>query len=155
MTSDWTKLKETDFMTAVDHCHDIGMETQKVYIDGSATKVGASAYAGWGLWTPGNLNLNENGALTGLDQGSDRAEVRALVAALEKSPSSIGVITDNQYVRDTANYIKAGGLVRKGKHSDLWWNIIADHILKLKHIRWVKAHLKAEKTLEHCISQDN
>eukprot|EP00972_Heterocapsa_arctica_P077981 11498842-Heterocapsa_arctica.AAC.1 len=147
MTSDLTKLKETDCMKAVDHCHNIVVETQKVYIDGSATYVGASAYAGWGLWTPGNPNFNDNGALKGLDQGSDRAEVRALVAAQEKSPGSIEVITDNQYVRDTASYIKSGGLVRKSKRCDLW-NRVAAHIHKLKHIRRVKAHLKADKAIE-------
>eukprot|EP00972_Heterocapsa_arctica_P044948 6633563-Heterocapsa_arctica.AAC.1 len=63
-----------------------GAETaQKVYIDGSATKIRASAYAGWGMWSPDNPNFKENDALKGKDQGSGRAEVRALVAALEKS----------------------------------------------------------------------
>eukprot|EP00972_Heterocapsa_arctica_P005708 843766-Heterocapsa_arctica.AAC.1 len=55
---------------------------KKVYIDGSATKIGASAYAGWGMWSPDTPNFKDNGALIGRDQGSDRAEVRALVAAL-------------------------------------------------------------------------
>eukprot|EP00972_Heterocapsa_arctica_P031131 4582231-Heterocapsa_arctica.AAC.1 len=56
------------------------------YIDGSATTIGASAYA-----------------------GSDRAEVRALLAALEKPIGKLEVITDNQYVRDTAKYLLSGG----------------------------------------------
>eukprot|EP00972_Heterocapsa_arctica_P009879 1452783-Heterocapsa_arctica.AAC.1 len=47
---------------------------QKVYIDGSATKIGASAYAGWGMWSPDNPNYKDNDALKGKDQGSDRAE---------------------------------------------------------------------------------
>eukprot|EP00972_Heterocapsa_arctica_P001985 285476-Heterocapsa_arctica.AAC.1 len=46
----------------------------KVYVDGSAIKIGASAYAGWGMWSPDNANLKENGPLKGKDQGSDRAE---------------------------------------------------------------------------------
>eukprot|EP00972_Heterocapsa_arctica_P101039 14892223-Heterocapsa_arctica.AAC.1 len=55
----------------------IGTETaQKVYTDGSATKIGASAYAGWGMWPPDNPNYTETDALRGKDQGSDRAEVR-------------------------------------------------------------------------------
>eukprot|EP00972_Heterocapsa_arctica_P030742 4525456-Heterocapsa_arctica.AAC.1 len=58
---------------------------KKVYTDGSAIKIGASAYAGWGMWSPDNVNFKQNGALIGREQGSDRAEVRALVAALEHS----------------------------------------------------------------------
>eukprot|EP00972_Heterocapsa_arctica_P098718 14567871-Heterocapsa_arctica.AAC.1 len=66
-------------------------------------KIGPSAYAGWGTWSPDNATFKEGGALIGGDQGSDRAEVRALVAALEQSIGGIEVITDNQYVRDEAN----------------------------------------------------
>eukprot|EP00972_Heterocapsa_arctica_P024725 3646445-Heterocapsa_arctica.AAC.1 len=62
------------------------------------------------MWSPDNPNFKENDALKGKDQGSDRAEVRALVAALEKSIGKIEVITDNQYVRDTANGLLTGGL---------------------------------------------
>eukprot|EP00972_Heterocapsa_arctica_P076787 11325124-Heterocapsa_arctica.AAC.1 len=51
----------------------------KVYIDGSATKIGASAYAGWGMWSPDNPNFKENDALKGKDQGSDRAEVARFI----------------------------------------------------------------------------
>eukprot|EP00972_Heterocapsa_arctica_P033097 4868821-Heterocapsa_arctica.AAC.1 len=49
-------------------------KADKVYIDGSATKFGASAYAGWGMWSPDNANFKTNGPLKGKDQGSDRAE---------------------------------------------------------------------------------
>eukprot|EP00972_Heterocapsa_arctica_P073749 10888239-Heterocapsa_arctica.AAC.1 len=75
------------------------------------------------------------------EQGLDRAEVRALVAALSNTEEHIEVITDNQYVRDTAQYLAAGGTVHQGKHSDLW-NRINNQIAKLGHIRWVKAHFK-------------
>eukprot|EP00972_Heterocapsa_arctica_P042511 6265705-Heterocapsa_arctica.AAC.1 len=86
-------------------------------------------------------HFKEHGPLTGRDQGSDRAEVIALVAALEKTTSCIEVITDNQYVRDTAKYLLAGGHVLKGEHSDLWQRV-RDRIEKFIRIRWVKAHLK-------------
>eukprot|EP00972_Heterocapsa_arctica_P016423 2423347-Heterocapsa_arctica.AAC.1 len=56
----------------------------------------------------------------GKEQGPDRAEVRVLVAALEKPEEIIEVIIDNQYARDTAQYLAAGGAVHKGKHSHLW-----------------------------------
>eukprot|EP00972_Heterocapsa_arctica_P045903 6774735-Heterocapsa_arctica.AAC.1 len=65
-----------------------------------------------------NQSFNGNGPLKGEQQSSDNAEVRALVAALETSEQDIEVITDNQYVRDTAQYLAAGGTVHKGKPSD-------------------------------------
>eukprot|EP00972_Heterocapsa_arctica_P010784 1581608-Heterocapsa_arctica.AAC.1 len=127
-----------------DICHPCKGTARKVYIDGSSYKIGASSYSGWGIWSPDEDNFNEHGPLKGKRQCSDRAEVRALVAALEKAENQIEVITDNQYVRDTAQYIAAGGTVHKGKHSDLWHRIkCLNH--KLGHIRWVKAHLKQEK----------
>eukprot|EP00972_Heterocapsa_arctica_P114830 16444577-Heterocapsa_arctica.AAC.1 len=120
ITKEYTALPNTPYMMAEDTAQDSTERAQKVYIDGSATKIGASAYAGWGIWSPDNVNFKENGALKGKDQGSDRAEVRALIAALEKSIGRIEVITDNQYVRDTAKDLLTGGTVSKGKHSDLW-----------------------------------
>eukprot|EP00972_Heterocapsa_arctica_P089634 13218854-Heterocapsa_arctica.AAC.1 len=72
---------------------------------------------------PDKPNVKENGQLKGRDQGSDRAEVRALVAALEKTTR---------------------GVVHKGKHSDLWKRI-KEKLDKRISIRWVKAHLKVEK----------
>eukprot|EP00972_Heterocapsa_arctica_P051692 7606093-Heterocapsa_arctica.AAC.1 len=53
----------------------------------------------------------------------------------------IDIITDNQYVRDTAQYPETGGTVHKGEHFDLWTRI-KRQIRKMKSIRWVKAHLK-------------
>eukprot|EP00972_Heterocapsa_arctica_P046054 6793959-Heterocapsa_arctica.AAC.1 len=61
-------MKDTDI------CQACAEHAKKVYIDGSSTKIGASAYAGWGMWSPDNANFKENGALIGRDQGSDRAE---------------------------------------------------------------------------------
>eukprot|EP00972_Heterocapsa_arctica_P088575 13060352-Heterocapsa_arctica.AAC.1 len=43
-----TALPETDYMRAEDTRLDSMEKADKVYIDGSATKIGASAYAGWG-----------------------------------------------------------------------------------------------------------
>eukprot|EP00972_Heterocapsa_arctica_P005539 818418-Heterocapsa_arctica.AAC.1 len=76
ITKEWTALKDYEYMNEQD-------------IDGSTANIGASAYAGWGMWSPDNPNVQENGPLKGRDQGSDRAEVRALVAALEKTTSCI------------------------------------------------------------------
>jgi ribonuclease HI len=141
ITKDYTTLPETEYMKAEDISLDSTQKTQKVYIDGSATKIGASAYAGWGFWSPDNEQFKENGPLKGKYQGSDRAEVRALLAALEKTIGRIEVITDNMYVRDTTNGLLTGDIVHKGKNSDLWSRIY-DHMDKIVSIRWVKAHLK-------------
>eukprot|EP00972_Heterocapsa_arctica_P010176 1493357-Heterocapsa_arctica.AAC.1 len=97
-----------------------------------------------GTLDPDVLNVIECGPLLGEEQRSDRAEVRALVASLGKSENVIEVIMDNQYVRDAAQYLAAGGMVHKGKQSDLWCRIKL-HIRKLGQTRWVNAHLEEEK----------
>eukprot|EP00972_Heterocapsa_arctica_P056815 8386754-Heterocapsa_arctica.AAC.1 len=61
------------------------------------------------MWSPDDHSFNENGPLKGENQSWDRAEVRSLVATLEKTESDIDIITDNQYVRDTAQYLETGG----------------------------------------------
>eukprot|EP00972_Heterocapsa_arctica_P024706 3643653-Heterocapsa_arctica.AAC.1 len=66
-----------------------------------------------GDWTPDDQSFNEHIVLIGKEQGSDRAEVRALVAALEKTEQVIEVTTYNQYVKDTTQYLAAGGTVHK------------------------------------------
>eukprot|EP00972_Heterocapsa_arctica_P035634 5242817-Heterocapsa_arctica.AAC.1 len=96
-------------MKAEEICHECKGMVKTVFIDGSSYNIGNSNYSGWGLWSPDDNNVNENGPLTGNNQSSDRAEVRALVAALEKSEGTVDVVTDNQYVRDTAQYLKSGG----------------------------------------------
>eukprot|EP00972_Heterocapsa_arctica_P080497 11861594-Heterocapsa_arctica.AAC.1 len=130
-------------MLDVDLCHECNGTAKTVYIDGSSYKIGNSNYSGWGIWSPDDVEFRENGPLKRRNQSSDRAEVRALVAALEKTKTRIDIITDNQYVRDTAHYLESGGNVHKGKHCDLWTRI-KQHIHKMKSIRWVKAHLKKE-----------
>eukprot|EP00972_Heterocapsa_arctica_P102009 15030499-Heterocapsa_arctica.AAC.1 len=84
-------------MLAEDTCHIPNGTSKKVYIDGSSYKIGASNYSGWGIWSPDQMSFNEHGPLKGNNQSSDRAEVRALVAALEKQATeeTIEVITDN------------------------------------------------------------
>eukprot|EP00972_Heterocapsa_arctica_P047372 6987448-Heterocapsa_arctica.AAC.1 len=84
-------------MKTEDQCHECKGKAKSVYIDGSSYKVGASNYSGWGLWSPDDQSFNEKGPLKGGSQSSDRAEVRALVAALEKADGKIDIITDNQY----------------------------------------------------------
>eukprot|EP00972_Heterocapsa_arctica_P069790 10310430-Heterocapsa_arctica.AAC.1 len=93
-------------MKPEDQCHECKGKAQSVFIDGSSYKIGASICSGWGLWSPDDQSFHENGPLKGTSQSSDRA---ALVAALEKAEEETYITTDNQYVRDTAQYIAAGG----------------------------------------------
>eukprot|EP00972_Heterocapsa_arctica_P115760 16449574-Heterocapsa_arctica.AAC.1 len=78
ITKDCTALPETEYKREIDISQPCTEYAKKMYIDGSATTIGASAYAGWGMWSPDNANFKDNGALKGRDQGSDRAEVGAL-----------------------------------------------------------------------------
>jgi ribonuclease HI len=143
VTNEWTTLPDSKHMLDIDLCHECNGTAKTVFIDGSSYKIGNSNYSGWGLWSPDDVDFRDNGPLKGKNQSSDRAEVRALVAALEKTKGEIDIITDNQYVRNTAQYLESGGAVHKGKHCDLWTRI-KQHIHKMKSIRWVKAHLKKE-----------
>ena len=58
------------------------------------------------------------GLLRGGQQSSDRGEVGALVAAVGAAGGQVEVVTDNMYVEDKAESIKAGGEVN-GAHCDL------------------------------------
>eukprot|EP00972_Heterocapsa_arctica_P034829 5127559-Heterocapsa_arctica.AAC.1 len=48
ITTYFTALPETEYMKADDISLNCTEKADKVYIVGSATKIGASAYAGWG-----------------------------------------------------------------------------------------------------------
>eukprot|EP00972_Heterocapsa_arctica_P042555 6272352-Heterocapsa_arctica.AAC.1 len=49
ITKEYTTLPKTAYMEAEDKEHNSTEKAHKVYIDGSATKNGTSAYAGWGM----------------------------------------------------------------------------------------------------------
>eukprot|EP00972_Heterocapsa_arctica_P045336 6692425-Heterocapsa_arctica.AAC.1 len=49
ITTNYTTLPDTNQMRAEDTVGEGAESAQKVFIDGSATKIGASAYAGWGM----------------------------------------------------------------------------------------------------------
>eukprot|EP00972_Heterocapsa_arctica_P031919 4702136-Heterocapsa_arctica.AAC.1 len=48
ITKEYTSVPETEYMKAEYIKLESTEKAEKVYIDGSATKIGASAYAGWG-----------------------------------------------------------------------------------------------------------
>ena len=89
-------------------------KAKTVYIYGSAYSAGGTKFAGWGMWSADNADFCISGPLVGRRQSSDRAEVRALVAAVESAEEVVDVVTDNMYVKDTAELIKMGGKARGG-----------------------------------------
>eukprot|EP00972_Heterocapsa_arctica_P101598 14969900-Heterocapsa_arctica.AAC.1 len=60
-TKEWTALEQTEYMKEQDLSKPCTENNKKVYTDGLATNIGASAYAGWGMWSPDNLNFKEMG----------------------------------------------------------------------------------------------
>eukprot|EP00972_Heterocapsa_arctica_P052360 7702047-Heterocapsa_arctica.AAC.1 len=70
---------------AEDLCHECKGTAKSVFIDGSSYNIGNSNYSGWGIWSPDDQSFNGHCPLKGKNQSSDRAEVRALVASLEKT----------------------------------------------------------------------
>eukprot|EP00972_Heterocapsa_arctica_P046671 6887755-Heterocapsa_arctica.AAC.1 len=74
ITKDFTTLPDTDYMKGENISLPCTEKAEQIYIDGPATQIGASAYAGWGMWPPDIPNFKENGPLMGKDQASDRAE---------------------------------------------------------------------------------
>eukprot|EP00972_Heterocapsa_arctica_P108168 15929648-Heterocapsa_arctica.AAC.1 len=59
IASDWTTLPDSAYMKATEVRHPREGIIKKVYVDGSATEVGASCYAALGLWTPDDQRFNE------------------------------------------------------------------------------------------------
>eukprot|EP00972_Heterocapsa_arctica_P015196 2237693-Heterocapsa_arctica.AAC.1 len=47
ITKEWTALEDCEYMKEQGFCQPCTERTNMVYIDGSATTIGASAYAGW------------------------------------------------------------------------------------------------------------
>eukprot|EP00972_Heterocapsa_arctica_P083010 12232125-Heterocapsa_arctica.AAC.1 len=47
ITKDYTALPETEYMEGEDISLPCTEQVENIYIDGSATTIGASAYAGW------------------------------------------------------------------------------------------------------------
>eukprot|EP00972_Heterocapsa_arctica_P028439 4182101-Heterocapsa_arctica.AAC.1 len=57
ITKYYTALPETEYMKGEDISLPCIEKAKQIYIDGSATTIGASAYAGWGMWSPDKANF--------------------------------------------------------------------------------------------------
>ena len=93
----------------------------EAWTDGSALHPGVRqlSKAGWGLWIPGVEGGELAEPLCGTVQTSQRAEVRALVAALEATAGAVKVWTDNRYVCNGVRYLEARTRPPFA-HRDLW-----------------------------------
>eukprot|EP00972_Heterocapsa_arctica_P081718 12044508-Heterocapsa_arctica.AAC.1 len=76
-------------MKTEDLCHACKGTANTIFIDGLSYKIGNSNYSGCGIWSPDETSFNDHGPFKGKNQSSDRAEVRALVAALENIRSNL------------------------------------------------------------------
>ena len=82
-------------------------------------------------------NQGKCGPLHGSCQTSQRADVRALVAALEVTVGDLQVVTDSQYVQNKFLRVMSNpSEVYKGKHVDLWKRI-AQHTHRRITIFWI------------------
>ena len=95
---------------------------------------------GWGIWVPGCPVACASAPLLGPCQTAQRAEVRALVAALERSDGFARVWTDSRLVARGAVYLNAG-VFPPLRHPDLWQRAARVWRRGTSEVRWVKAHL--------------
>ena len=90
---------------------------------------------------------NRSEALRGPHQTAQRAELRALVAALETTEGSCHVVTDSQFVVGGYQTLAKGTPIHFMKaHRDLWQRV-QPHIPRGCTVTWIKAHLTLAEAL--------
>ena len=125
----------------------------EVFTDGAATHADVPQLrrAGWGVWVPECPRLSASEPLKGHCQTAQRAELRALVAALERTEGYARVWSDSRFVVTGAEDL-ARGVVPRRQHSDLWHRASAVWKLGITEVSWVKAHLDWETASKRDIS---
>ena len=96
--------------------------------------------AGWGLWVPGCPAACASEPLRGPCQSAQHAELRAFVAALERTDGHVRIWTDSRFVTRGAAYLDRGVLPAM-RHADLWRRAHAVWRRGRTQAQWVKAHL--------------
>lgn len=80
-----------------------------VFTDGSALRNGqANARAGWAAVFPQNSELDASGVVPGALQTNNRAEMLAIIEALERSQTELHVYTDSMLMINTITKWMAG-----------------------------------------------
>ena len=117
-------------------------EPVQVFTDGAATHptVPQLRRAGWGLWVPGCPDACAQEPLCGQVQTAQRAELRAFVAALERTGGNAVVWSDSRYVVRGASRIAMGACLPRS-HGDLWERARQSWLLGTTQVHWIKAHL--------------
>jgi ribonuclease HI len=110
----------------------------RVYTDGSCIQTPLGPRAGWGVYFGPEHALNLGEPLAGGEQTAQRAEVRALVGALESTEGPLHVHSDSRYVVDTwAKLRQPTAGTPGGKHRDLWERV-RRHLSREVRVTWVK-----------------
>ena len=81
-------------------------------------------YADCSIWSEDQPALHRNAPLRGPEKGSDRGEVRAMVAAVECGSGAFDVVTDSTYVKDKAAESIMGGGASLCTHQATWDSLI-------------------------------
>ena len=120
-----------------------GREPVEAWTDGAAPHADVQQIrrAGWGLWIPDLPEACAAEPLHGPCQTAQRAEIRAFVAALERTGGRVKVWSDSRFVVHGAEYL-AQGCLPPFHHGDLWRRAQAAWIPGLTEARWVPAHLE-------------
>ena len=114
----------------------------KMWTDGAASDptIPQLRRAGWGLWVPDFPDACAAETLVGPCQTAQRSEVRALVAALERSDGNAHIWTDSRFVTRGASSL-GSGVIPRMRHSDLWHRAAKAWRHGTTEVHWVKAHL--------------
>ena len=118
----------------------------RVWTDGSCThpKDSRLRRAGWGLWAGELHPWNVSSPLLGQEQTAFRAELRAMVAAVEMFAGELEIASDCEAVVKTANSMLSGHRldVTMVQHSDLWSRFarVIQRRQGMITVRWIRSH---------------
>ena len=122
-------------------------DVRKVWTDGSAInpRDPARRRAGWAVYY-GNEDIGcQRGTLKGKNQTVFRAELKALVHAVETTRGRLIVYTDCQSVEKVANQEVIN---LQGPNADLWARFVKETKGREIDVQWMSAHLTEAKALE-------
>ena len=147
VTNDWLEIppppaEDEDAPVARLSRHWPGHPKVTVYTDGACSDptIPALRRAGWGVYFGMGLP-GVSSFLTGRVQTAQRAELRALVGALEATQGWCEVVTDSAMVVAGCRHLAAGVAPKRAAHEDLWDRAAALWRPGVTTVRKIKAHL--------------